>query len=478
MSEPFNSGTSVVVMGGGLTGLSAGYTLSKAGVNVTVLERDSSVGGLSKTMEKNGFRFDLGGHRFFSSDEKINSFVLDLMSDELITVARSSRIFMMERYFDYPLRPVNAFFGFGAAKSLRVIADYIMEKVRGLRRREDPVSLEDWVIRNFGRSMYEIYFKVYSEKVWGIDCRDISAEWVDRRISGLSLGKAIMNAFSKAGGRKIPTLVDEFLYPELGIGRMSERLKEDIEVSGNNVYLNAGVKAIYHDNRNITGVLVENSDMGITEDIDGRRFISTLPLTNLIKMMRPAPPAPVMDAASGLRFRDLIVVAIMVKRDRVTDQTWIYVPEKNIPFGRIHEPTNWSDKMAPEGSTVLVIEYFTFRSEGIWNETDRDITRLTVDHLADLGFVRKEDVTDSMVVRVRNAYPLFETGYQKKCQKMYDYLSGFNNLHVAGRSGMFRYYNMDHAIGSGIHAAEAVLNSASDASEIRDFPAAQVIGGK
>ena len=449
----------LVVLGGGLTGLSAGYLLTRAGYPLKVIECDTTVGGLSKTIHHDGFRFDLGGHRFFTTDEKLNRFVKGLMRDELIMVRRSSKIFMRGKFFDYPLKPTNALFGLGIGTSLNILADYGWEKARRLLGEMPCVSLEDWVVRNFGRTMFNIYFKVYSEKVWGIDCSRISAEWVDRRINGLSLAKAIRNAYSKMSGRKIPTLVDEFLYPDFGIGRISERLRDGIDVL-NEVMLNAAVEKIYHQNAKITGIAVRNQ--GRKEVITGNTFISSLPLTHVIRMLEPSPPQHIIDAASMLRFRDLVVVAIMVDRKRVTDQTWIYIPEKTIPFGRLHEPTNWSEKMAPEGKTLLVIEYFSFQGDHIWNLADEDLVGTTVGHLEKLGFITAKEVCNSAVVRVPKAYPLFEVGYHDLCNELHAYLLQFSNLHVAGRSGMFRYYNMDHAIESGISAAEAIMSGDAD----------------
>lgn len=445
----------VIVLGGGLTGLSAGSVLARAGYGVRVIEGGSTVGGLSRTIHHNGFRFDLGGHRFFTTDERLNRFVHDLMQDELITVPRSSKIFMRGKLLDYPLKPINAFFGLGIGTSMKIITDYVIEKCRGFISPKSPVSLEDWVISNFGRTMFDIYFKVYSEKVWGLDCREISAEWVDRRINGLSLGKALKNAFMKSGARKIPTLVDEFMYPDLGIGRISDRLKEEIERT-DEVLLDTQVEAIHHDHKEITGIVVRKQ--GRTDLVTARQFISSLPLTHLIRMLRPAPPQHVLEAAAKLRFRDLVVVAVMLDKKRVTDQTWIYIPEKNIPFGRIHEPTNWSSRMAPEGKTLLIVEYFSFKGDSVWNETDEYLMQTTVEHLQLLGFIEKREVCDGMVVRVPKAYPLFQIGYNEICDELYAYLGEFKNLHIAGRSGMFRYYNMDHAIDSGLKAAEEIIS--------------------
>ncbi|HWR58436.1 MAG TPA: FAD-dependent oxidoreductase [Thermodesulfovibrionales bacterium] len=449
-----NEKKEVVILGGGLTGLSAGHALTRAARKVKVFEREPEVGGLSKTVVKDGFRFDLGGHRFFTKDEKTDAFVRNLMDGELVSVARKSKIFMRNRYFDYPLRPVNAVFGLGVPTTLKIIGDYGREKIRDMIKVRDNVSLEDWVISNFGRKMFDIYFREYSEKVWGIECNRISAEWMAQRISGLSLSKAVKNAFFKFSGRDIPTLADRFLFPELGIGRISDRLKEGIETD-NEVFTGTEVVYVSHSNYTINGIGVSNRQH--SGFVPGREFISSIPLTKLLNLLRPAPPEDILDIASRLKFRDLVVVAIMINKKRVTDQSWIYIPERKIPFGRIHEPTNWSEKMAPHGKTLVVIEYFSFAGDNIWSKEDGELVDMSVEGLEHLGFVRKSDVIDGAVVRVPKAYPLFEVGYRGLCDKLYDYLARFRNLHLAGRAGMFRYYNMDHAIESGMDAAEKIL---------------------
>jgi protoporphyrinogen oxidase len=446
----------ILILGGGLTGLAAGHVLTAAGHRVKLFERDSQVGGLSKTIEKGGFRFDLGGHRFFTRDEKIDAFVRNLMVSELLTVHRTSKIYMRSKFFDYPLKPLNAMFGLGIPTTMKIMADYGYERVKRLMKQTDTISLEDWVVGNFGRTMFDIYFKGYSEKVWGIDCSRISAEWVSQRIKGLSLAKAVKNAFFKFTGKDIPTLADSFIYPELGIGRISERLKEEIE-RDNDVFTDTSVERINHSSRRIDSILVNKG--GHARVIDGEEFISSMPITKLVRMLHPSPPAAVLDAVSKLKFRDLVVVALMIDRKRVTDQTWIYVPEKRIPFGRIHEPTNWSEKMAPEGKTIVVLEFFSFRGDQIWNETDERLTHISAEHLEALGFIKRDEVVDSAVVRAPKAYPLFEVGYERLCDELYEYLRKFRNLHIAGRGGMFRYYNMDHAIESGILTAEKIIEN-------------------
>lgn len=453
----------IIILGGGLAGLSAGYTLTNAGLPVQVYEGAAVVGGLSKTIERNGFRFDLGGHRFFTNDKEIDALVRDLMGQEMVPVRRSSKIYLRDQYFDYPLRPFNAMFGLGIPTTARIIADYAWETAKRVMIKKDLVSLEDWVVSNFGRTMFTIYFKEYSEKVWGIDCSRISAAWVAQRIKGLSLAKAIKNAFFKFSGRNLATLTDSFTYPALGIGRISDRLREEIETTGA-VHTGAKIVRVNHDSSRVESITVSDQDRQFT--VPAEEYISTIPLTALVNMLAPAPPAPVLEAAAKLRFRDLVIVAIMVDRERVTDQTWIYIPEQKIPFGRIHEPTNWSRAMAPEGKSLLVMEYFSFKGDAVWNMRDEALADLTVDNLVRLGFVDRREVLDSMIVRVPKAYPLFEVGYDKHAEVLLDYLDGFSNLHIAGRSGMFRYYNMDVAIRSGRETAEEVIRRSSPANAI------------
>jgi protoporphyrinogen oxidase len=456
MQRQTDPGESVIVLGGGLAGLSAGYVLTQAGRRVKLFESDPAVGGLSKTVVKDGFRFDLGGHRFVTKDERVDKFVGDLMEGELISVSRTSKIYMRSKFFDYPLKPLNAIFGLGVPTTLRILSDYGSEKVLGLAKKTEPVSLEDWVVRNFGRTMFNIYFKDYSEKVWGIDCGSISAEWVAQRIKGLSLAKAVKNAFFKFSGKDIPTLADRFLYPERGIGRLSDRLKDEIE-KRNEVITGTRVVRINHAGGRIESVAVKNH--AYDAEVGGSAFLSSVPLTSLVRMLHPAAPREILEAASKLRFRDLVVVAVMVDRERVTDQTWIYIQDREIPFGRIHEPTNWSRKMAPEGKTLVVMEFFSFKGDGIWSLDDERLVDITVENLVKLGFIGKHEVLDSAVVRVPKAYPLFEVGYRKHYEVIAGYLERFGNLHVAGRGGMFRYYNMDHAIESGISTAERLIGS-------------------
>ncbi len=451
-----------VILGGGLAGLSTGYVLANSGRPVVVLESDSVVGGLSKTIGYGRFRFDLGGHRFITKKEKIRYFVLDLLGGDFLAVPRKSKIYMRRKFFDYPLKPLNALFGLGIPPTLKAITDYSREKIKSFISHPVDVSLEDWVVSNFGRTMFNIYFKEYSEKVWGIECKRISKEWVSERIKGLSLGIAIKNAFFKFSGQEVDTLTDKFIYPLQGIGQISDTLRAKIEEE-NPVFTNTRVAEIHHEDFFVKSITAINCGQIYT--IEGREFVSSIPLTNLLQMLTPHAPDGILEAASQLRYRDLVIVVIMLNRERVTDLTWMYLPEREIPLGRIHEPKNWSPRMAPEGKTHIVSEFFCFEGDTIWNLSDAELTTTTMKQLQSLGLVQKDEVIDSCVVRIPKAYPLLEVGYTEHCNKVLRYLKNFENLHISGRSGMFKYYNMDYAIESGIEAAENILGKQLFAKE-------------
>lgn len=453
-----NCTENIVIMGAGLAGLTAAQVLSKAGQRITLLERDKDIGGLARTVKHAGFRFDLGGHRFVTVHPPLEQFVRQLLGEDCLTVPRSSKILLRNRYFDYPLRPLNALFGFGPLTSASILFDYARQRLCARLGKQTSVCLEDWVVRQFGRRMFNIYFRDYSEKVWGIDCRRIDMRWVEQRIQGLSLGKAIKDALWPGANKRLPTLSRHFLYPRLGIGQIADELGRQIRLF-NPIYTDRRIARLNHAHGRIQSVEVTGGEQSATLVAD--QFISTIPLPALICAMRPHPPAEVLAAASRLRSRDLVTVSIMLNRERITDHTWIYLPEQTIPFGRIHEPTNWSRAMAPPGQSLLVIEYFCFRGDRTWSNSDERLVNQTVTQLDKLGLIKPQEVIDSVVTRVANAYPLFEVGYLTHCQTIYDYLARFDNLYTAGRGGMFRYYNMDHAMQAGMDAAQAIIHNST-----------------
>jgi protoporphyrinogen oxidase len=444
----------VVILGGGPSGLAAGHMLSESGSNVLVVERQARVGGLAKTIEHHGFRFDLGGHRFITDNKQLETLVREILGGELLVVERSSKILLDGKYYDYPISVRNALFRLGLRTSIRIVADYVSEQIRKRFTKTPTVSLEDWVVRHFGRSLFELFFKEYSEKVWGVPCDRIAKEWVARRIKGLSLGVAIKAAFSRTESQRLRTLANQFLYPPLGIGQICDSLKARIDENGQ-VMTDTRVIGINHADNRIQSIIVKDAD-GV-QGYAGYEFISSIPLTLIVKLLNPQPPAAILQAAASLRFRDLIVVTVMINRERVTDQTWMYIPDPTVPFGRIHEPKNWSARMAPEGKTHLVVEYFCFKEDAIWTATDAALAQRTVRELSGLGIIEPEEVLDSAVLRIPNAYPLFEVDYIEKQKCIVEYLDRFRNLELVGRGGQFEYYNTDHAMESGIAAAKAIM---------------------
>jgi len=466
MNSPSRNTT--VIFGGGLAGLSTGFILSQAKQPVRIFESDPAIGGLSKTIVHGKFRFDLGGHRFITKIEMIKHFVSNLLNGEFLIVPRKSKIYLGNKFFDYPLKPSNVILGLGIPATLKAVSDYGKEKIKSFFNNPVNISLEDWVVSNFGRTIFNLYFKEYSEKVWGMECKKISKEWVAQRIKGLSLWTAIKNAFFKFNGQEIDTLANKFIYPLRGIGQISERLKARIEKE-NPVFTNTKIIQINHKDFVVKSAIAKNC--GQLYEIEGSEFVSSIPLTNLVKMLTPPAPADIIDAASRLKYRDLVIVTIMLNRERVTDLTWMYLPEQDIPIGRIHEPKNWSPYMAPQGKTHIVCEYFCFEGDTIWNSKNDDLISITIEHLERLGFIKRKEVIDSIVVRVPKAYPVFEVGYTEHHAKILRYLKNFKNLHIIGRGGMFRYYNMDHAIESGLEVAENILKKRLPKKELLSIEA-------
>ena len=447
--------TDVLILGAGLAGLTTAHNLSEAQFNVIAIEKAPNIGGLARTIQHGDFRFDLGGHRFLTNDLAVDSYVKNLLKGDYLTVPRSSKILLNNKYFDYPLRPLNSVFGLGIFKSLQILIDYCVQKLKNKFSTQQHRSLEDWVTTQFGKTMYKLYFRDYSEKVWGISCNQIAKEWIAQRIQGLSLGDAIKAAVLNRKNKKHTTLIDNFIYPHLGIGAIADRLGEQV-TGENKILTSTSLVRLNHANGKILNAVVDLGERN--KIIEAKEFVSSIPLTALVHALSPRPPQEVLDAANSLKFRDLVTVTLMINKERVTDQTWIYFPDKDIPFGRIHEPTNWSARMAPPGYSSLVAEYFCFKDDEIWGKTDEQLRDLTIEGLQSLNILTRDEVMDSKVLRIPNAYPLFEVGFQEQCEIILNYLDGFKNLSITGRSGMFRYFNMDHTIGSGMSIAQSIIS--------------------
>ncbi|MGD9712559.1 MAG: FAD-dependent oxidoreductase [Thermomicrobiales bacterium] len=468
-SNGVEGGQSTLIMGAGPGGLCSAYVLSKAGMPATVIERAPFVGGLARTITRETaygeFRFDIGGHRWFTKIDELNELFREVIAEELLWVNRVSRIYFDGKYVDYPLKISNALKAVGPFKSAQAMADYARTRAMHKVSPVDIVSMEDAYIDQFGPTLYELFFKRYSEKVWGLPCDQMSGDWVSQRSKGMSLVTAVKDAIVPSKG-KVVSLIDEFMYPKYGFGRLSERMADGIEQMGNQVRLGAGVTKVHREGNRVTGVTIETENG--PEVVTAANYISSIPLTVLAKIMEPAAPPEVLAAADSLTFRNIVTVNVMLKRRQVTPDTWLYVHDRNILFGRFHEPKNWSPEMVPgDEFTSLVVEYFCSPGDSIWNMTEEEFVKRTVDHLADdLNFIDRSEVIDGFIVRAPRAYPSYVIGYEKPLALIKDFIDTFDNLQIIGRYGTFRYNNTDHSIETGLLAAKNILGEHHDLDQV------------
>jgi protoporphyrinogen oxidase len=442
-----------VIVGAGPAGLTAGFNAGRAGWDVTVLEKDPHyVGGISRTVRHEGYRFDIGGHRFFSKSEEITRWWRERLPDDFIQVRRMSRIFYRRRFFDYPLKPWNALSNLGFFTSAACVLSYAWARVFP---RKPETSLEDWVSNRFGRKLFNIFFKTYTEKVWGIPTSELSADWAAQRIRGLSLSTAVINAvMGKSGkeGEVVKTLIDTFSYPRYGPGQMWEKTAADIREAGGRIVMDAKVTRIRHEAGRVTAVESLDSS-GRPTVTEGEQFIVSMPLQETVLAFDPPLTESAKAAARRLRYRDFLTVALVIEGENPFPDNWIYIHEPEVKLGRIQNFRNWSEAMIGRpGTTCLGLEYFCFADDGLWSAADADLLELGKRELAQLGLVQPAQVREGIVVRVEKAYPVYDPGYQSNVDVIRTELSRFSNLSVVGRNGMHKYNNQDHSMMTAILA--------------------------
>jgi protoporphyrinogen oxidase len=442
----------VVVIGAGPAGLTAAYELTRFALRPTVLEKSAAVGGLARTECYKGFHFDLGGHRFFSKVEEVNRLWHEVLGEDFLRRPRLSRIYYRRKFFYYPIRAMNALRGLGPWQGVRLVLSYARWKLVPYPRED---TFEQWVTNRFGRRLFLTFFKAYTEKVWGIPCSELKAEWAAQRIKDLSLGTVLRQTFRKSG-TVIRTLIDEFHYPRLGPGMMWRAVQRTVESRGGVVGLNAEVVRLLRAGHRLERVVVSRN--GHEEVVSGDHFLTSMPVTELIMRMEPPPPPAVLAAARHLRYRDFLTVLLIVNRADVFPDNWIYVHDEDVGVGRIQNFKNWSPDMVPDpGKSSLGLEYFCTEGDELWRMDDARLIELGTRELERMGLVAARDVEDGCVVRVPKSYPVYDSEYEEALAAVREFVDGLENVQTIGRNGLHRYNNQDHAMLTGMLAVRNLL---------------------
>ncbi len=446
-----------VVVGGGPAGLAAALELVRAGRPVVVVEREDDVGGIARTIERDGVRFDIGGHRFFTTVPEVKTLWEELLGPDLLVRPRRSRILFHGKLFDYPITARSALAGLGPLEGLRILASYLGAKARPIRPEE---TLTAWLVNRFGRRLFETFFRPYTEKVWGMRCEEIGAQWAAQRIRGLSLRAALADMIRRgSGGQR--TLLGEFRYPRLGPGMLWNRMRERIEAGGGRVLLRTRLAAIHHASGRIREVAVEGPEGAARLPASG--VVSTIALRDLVPSLEPAVSPELAEAARGLRYRDFLEVALVLDGPDPFPDTWLYLHDPDVRAGRIQNFRAWSGELVPFADRSCVgVEYFCSVGDDLWRRSDAALTSLAAEELRRLGFSGGQRVVAGHVVRMRDAYPVYDAHHLAHLETIRRGLAAIANLHIAGRNGMHRYNNMDHSILTGLLAARNVLGGSHD----------------
>ena len=452
----------VAIIGAGPAGLTAGYLLTKAGLSVAIIERDEQyVGGISRTVEHEGYRFDIGGHRFFSKSAAVVALWNEILPDDFIERPRMSRIYYEGKFYSYPLRAFEALGNLGLIRSALCMASFALAK---LVPRRAVKSFEDWTINQFGQKLYAIFFKTYTEKVWGMPCDEMSADWAAQRIKGLSLWGAVVDGLKRSlglnkrpnDGMQAKTLLESFRYPRLGPGMMWDAARDRIVASGRGqVLMGHALKQLASDGAGGWRLAASHADGEVV--IAARHAISSAPLRELAARLHPLPATGI--NAKALRYRDFLTVALKIRADDLFPDNWIYIHDSKVKVGRIQNFRSWSPEMVPDAGVACVgLEYFCFEGDGLWSMADADLIALATREMEQLGLVRAEQVIGGAVVRQEKAYPVYDEDYAAHVAALRAELEErFPSLHLVGRNGMHRYNNQDHAMMTAMLSVENIL---------------------
>jgi protoporphyrinogen oxidase len=443
------------VLGAGPAGLTAAYVLARRGAPGVVFEADTTVGGIAKTVVHDGYRFDLGGHRFFTKLHLVQDLWEAILGDQLVVRPRLSRIYYHGKFFSYPLQARDVIGRLGIVESVLCTLSYFRSRLT--RRRRPDETFEDWVESRFGRRLYDAFFASYTEKVWGIPGSEIRSEWAAQRIKNFSFAKAVL---SIVGLRRehVTTLLEQFHYPRLGPGQMWEEFQRRVEAAGVPVRLRHRVETVRHSAGHVTEIVVSHDGGESVVPVDG--VLSSIPVSELVLSLDPPAPAEVIAAARRLRYRELCLVALVIDDEEPFPDNWIYLHDPGTRAGRVQNFGAWSPDMVKPGTTCLGVEYFCFEGDEMWELPDDESVKLATDELARIGLVDPSRVIDGVKVRVRRAYPMYDGDYRDAVLTLKGYLAGFDNLKTFGRNGLHRYNNQDHSMWTAVLATLNLLDGA------------------
>jgi protoporphyrinogen oxidase len=447
----------VAIIGAGPAGLTAAYLLAKGDQEVVVFEKDPKyVGGISRTESYNGYHFDIGGHRFFSKSKEVEDFWTEILGDEMLERPRSSRIYYNNHFFSYPLVAFEALRKLGIFESALCVLSYLKAKAFPVK---NPTNFEEWVTNQFGKRLFNIFFKTYTEKVWGIPCDEISADWAAQRIKGLSLSSAIFNALFKPNKKAtdkdkvIKTLIDSFRYPKQGPGMMWEACAEKSKAMGVTLHMNCGVQKIEYTNNSWT---VQTTSQGSVTGFD--YVLSTAPMRELVANVLPAFPATVAANAAALSYRDFLTVVLICKDEDAFSDNWIYIHDPKVKVGRVQNFKSWSPYMVPDPSMACYgLEYFCFEGDGLWTSSNADLIALGKKEIEKIGLTKASAVVDGYVVRQPKAYPVYDQFYKARVDSVREALANYPGLYLIGRNGMHKYNNQDHSMMTAMLAAKNII---------------------
>jgi len=459
--------TTVAIIGAGPAGLTAAYLLSKNKVDVVVLEADPVyVGGISRTAKYKGFHFDIGGHRFFSKSKAVEDLWTEILPNDMLQRPRSSKIYYDGKFFTYPLKPFEALIKLGIIRSTLCVLSWLKARVLPVRH---PRNFEEWVSNQFGKRLFNIFFKSYTEKVWGMSCKQISADWAAQRIKGLSLGSAIKNALfpqraPKSGDRTkvIKTLINSFRYPRKGPGMMWEAAAAKVKTFGGKVEMGARVNGAAYDEAKEAWTVQFKDREGNQQAIEADHVISSAPMRELVCGVQPPVSDRTRRAAESLKYRDFLTVMLILKERNKFADNWIYIHDPRVKVGRVQNFKSWSPEMVPDPAMACYgLEYFCFEGDGLWEAKDEDLIELAKRELIQIGLAYEGDVVDGTVVRQKKAYPVYDDDYALHVAAIRQELdTKYPNLHLVGRNGMHKYNNQDHAMMTAMLCVENILADA------------------